>query len=42
MEYATKNYKRLVELLEEIAAKLGKTYLKPCELLKSGEFVDMV
>ncbi|MFX0039460.1 MAG: 3-hydroxyacyl-CoA dehydrogenase family protein [Promethearchaeota archaeon] len=42
MENATKNYERLAKLLEETAEKLGKPYLKPCELFKSGKFVDMV
>ncbi|MFX1554364.1 MAG: hypothetical protein ACFFBV_10605, partial [Promethearchaeota archaeon] len=42
MEYATKNYERLAKLLEETAEKLGKSYLKPCDLLKSGKFVDMI
>ena len=42
MEYATKNYERLAKLLEETAEKLGKPYLKPCDLLKSGKFVDMI
>ncbi len=42
MEYATKNYERLVKLLEETAEKLGKSYLKPCDFLKSGKFVDMI
>jgi len=41
MEYASKNFKRQADLLEEIAEKLGKSYLKPCDLLKSGKFVDM-
>jgi enoyl-CoA hydratase/3-hydroxyacyl-CoA dehydrogenase len=41
MEYATKNYERFSKLLEETAHKLGKPYLKPCDLLKSGKFVDM-
>jgi enoyl-CoA hydratase/3-hydroxyacyl-CoA dehydrogenase len=41
MEYASKNFKRLADLLEETAEKLGKSYLKPCDLLKSGKFVDM-
>ncbi len=35
------NWEGLVKLLEEIAEKLGKEYLKPCELFKSGKFVDM-
>ncbi len=42
MEYATRNYKRLAKLLEEIAEKIGKPYLKPCNLLKSGDFIHMV
>ncbi len=42
MESATKNYERFASLLEETAENLGKSYLKPCELLKSGKFVDMV
>lgn len=41
MEYATKNYERFSKLLDDIAQKLGKPYLKPCDLLKSGKFVDM-
>lgn len=41
MEYATKHYKELSELLEEYSEKLGKNYLKPCDLLKSGKFVEM-
>jgi len=42
MEFASNNFKRLADLLEETAEKLGKSYLKPCDLLKSGKFVDMV
>ncbi len=42
MEYASKNFKRLTVLLEETSEKLGKSYLKPCDLFKSGKFVDMV
>ena len=42
MEHATKNYERFSKLLEETAQKLGKPYLKPCDLLKSGKFVDMI
>jgi len=41
MEYATKNYERLAKLLEETAEKLGKHYLKPCDLFKSGKFINM-
>ena len=42
MKYATEHYEELSKLLEEYSEKLGKPYLKPCELLKSGKFVDMV
>ncbi len=41
MQYATTNYKELSDILEEYSEKLGKKYLKPCELLKTGKFVDM-
>ncbi|MFX0012733.1 MAG: 3-hydroxyacyl-CoA dehydrogenase NAD-binding domain-containing protein [Candidatus Hermodarchaeota archaeon] len=41
MQYATTNYKELTEILKEYSEKLGKSYLKPCELLKTGKFVDM-
>ena len=41
MEYASKNFKRLADLLEDTAEKLGKSYLKPCDLLKSGKFVNI-
>ena len=42
MKYATEHYEELSKLLEEYSEKLDKPYLKPCELLKSGKFVDMV
>lgn len=35
------NYKKWSKLLEDIAEKTGKNYLKPCELMKSGDFVKM-
>ncbi len=41
MKYATKNHNQLKKLLEETAKKLGKSYLKPCNLLISGKFIDM-
>jgi hypothetical protein len=41
MKLATKNYQVMTELLEEYAEKLGKSYLKPVELLRSGKFVDL-
>jgi len=36
-----KNYERWSKLLEDLADKTGKDYLRPCELMKSGEFVKM-
>ncbi|MBY9015396.1 MAG: hypothetical protein KGD68_06860 [Candidatus Lokiarchaeota archaeon] len=42
MKYAIEHYEELSELLEEYSEKLGKPYLKPCELLKTGKFVKMV
>ena len=36
-----RNYKRLSKKLEEVAEITGKSYLKPCELMKSGEFLKM-
>lgn len=41
MQYATTSYKELSNLLEDYSEKLGKAYIKPCELLKSGKFIDM-
>jgi len=40
-ERGVQNWEGLVKLLEDTAEKLGKEYLKPCELFKSGKFVDM-
>jgi len=42
MKYATEHYEELSKLLEEYSEKLGKPYFKPCELLKTGKFVEMV
>ncbi len=42
MKYATEHYKELSDLLVEYSEKLEKPYLKPCELLKTGKFVEMV
>ncbi len=36
-----KNYEKWSGLLEELADKTGKAYLRPCALMKSGEFVKM-
>jgi enoyl-CoA hydratase/3-hydroxyacyl-CoA dehydrogenase len=35
------NFENWSKLLEEIAEKIGKNYLKPCKLMKSGDFVKM-
>jgi enoyl-CoA hydratase/3-hydroxyacyl-CoA dehydrogenase len=35
------NYEKWSKILEELAAKTGKSYLKPCNLMKSGEFTKM-
>jgi len=35
------NYEQWSKLLEELAEKIGKNYLKPCNLMKSGGFVKM-
>jgi len=39
--YGIKNYEKSVQELDEIAEKIKSEYLKPCDLLKSGKFVDM-
>ncbi|MFW9902476.1 MAG: 3-hydroxyacyl-CoA dehydrogenase NAD-binding domain-containing protein [Candidatus Thorarchaeota archaeon] len=36
-----KNFEKWSGILEELANKTGKDYLKPCNLMKSGEFVKM-
>jgi 3-hydroxyacyl-CoA dehydrogenase len=36
-----RNYERWSNLLEEFAEKSGYTYSKPCELMKTGEFLKM-
>lgn len=36
-----RNYQNWSKLLEEIAEKMGKSYLKPCDLMKSGKFIEM-
>jgi len=35
------NFENWSKLLEDIAEKTGKNYLKPCKLMKSGDFVKM-
>ncbi|MFW9916206.1 MAG: 3-hydroxyacyl-CoA dehydrogenase family protein [Candidatus Thorarchaeota archaeon] len=41
MKLATEKYQVMAELLEEYTDKLGKPYLKPVELLRSGKFIDL-
>ncbi len=36
-----KNYAEWSKLLEKLADETGKEYLRPCELMKSGEFAKM-
>ena len=40
-EYGIQNWESLVKLLDEFSEKMGKEYLKPCDLFRSGKFVDM-
>lgn len=35
------NFEKWSQLLEDLATKTGKEYLRPCELMKSGGFVSM-
>jgi enoyl-CoA hydratase/3-hydroxyacyl-CoA dehydrogenase len=41
MAAAVANYEKQVEVLNELVELTGKEYLRPCELLKSGKWVDM-
>lgn len=36
-----RNYEKWSKLLEELSVQSGIKYLKPCELMKSGEFIKM-
>lgn len=36
-----KKYNEYSKLLEELAERIGKPYLRPCNLMKSGEFLKM-
>jgi 3-hydroxyacyl-CoA dehydrogenase len=38
---AKRNYKNLCKKLEDLAEKTGKNYFKPCDLMKSGDFLKM-
>ncbi len=35
------NYEKWSIMLEDIAEKIGKNFLKPCKLMKSGDFIKM-
>jgi enoyl-CoA hydratase/3-hydroxyacyl-CoA dehydrogenase len=35
------NYEKYVKKLEQFVQKTGKTYLNPCEFLKTGKFLEM-
>jgi len=36
-----RNFKKWTKLLEELSERTSLTYLKPCELMKSGDFLKM-
>jgi enoyl-CoA hydratase/3-hydroxyacyl-CoA dehydrogenase len=36
-----RNYKKWSKLLEELSAQSGIKYLQPCELMKTGKFLEM-
>jgi enoyl-CoA hydratase/3-hydroxyacyl-CoA dehydrogenase len=36
-----KRFNEYSKLLEEVAERIGKSYLRPCNLMKSGEFLKM-
>jgi enoyl-CoA hydratase/3-hydroxyacyl-CoA dehydrogenase len=36
-----RNYEKWSKILENLADKIGKSYLKPCELMKTGGFLKM-
>jgi len=39
-EYGSERYQEWAELLEAAAERTGKSYLKPCEMMKTGKFKD--
>lgn len=41
MHEAAEKYQKWSQMLEEIAEKINKPYLAPCEMLKSGKFVNL-
>ncbi len=34
------NYKEWSKKLDALSEKIGKSYLKPCEMMKSGKFLE--
>lgn len=36
-----KQYQKWTDMLEDLVNKTGKEYLKPCELMKTGKFLEM-
>ena len=36
-----RNYEKWSKMLEDLAEKTGKIYFKPCELMKTGKFIEM-
>jgi len=41
MKIACEKYKEWSNLLDELSQKINKSYLKPCNYLKSGKFIEM-
>jgi len=41
MGLAAKNWETQVDVLKELMELTGKTYFKPCNLLKTGEWLKM-
>lgn len=39
--YSKNSFKKWSKMLEDIIRKTGKNYLKTCELMKSGGFINM-
>ncbi|MCK4238685.1 MAG: hypothetical protein KAX33_06155, partial [Candidatus Lokiarchaeota archaeon] len=36
-----RNYEKWSHMLNKLATQIGKEYLRPCKLLKSGNFIKM-
>ncbi|MHA1618472.1 MAG: 3-hydroxyacyl-CoA dehydrogenase NAD-binding domain-containing protein [Promethearchaeota archaeon] len=41
MQNAVEHYEKWSQMLEEAATKIGKEYIKPCDMLKTGKFRDL-